>query len=131
MTGKDSDRGHTRLVYRLLALLWLPKPHDDGGRVGEGSRTVPGRSTVITTLHKAGYYPHFVKPGEVELWAQTEAKSAVTVDVKAGDIDYVKGEVGVGFLDGRPHLRVVAREKGEKEISKCKLIPDLQSEAKK
>ena len=86
--------------------------------------------TVVTTLHSGGYYPYFVKPGEVELWARTEAKSAVTVDVKAGEVYYVKGEVGVGFFVGRPHLRVVAREKGEKEIKECKLIPEPKQEAK-
>jgi hypothetical protein len=87
--------------------------------------------TVITTLHNGGYYPYFAKPGEVELWARTETKSAVTVDVKAGEVYYVKGEVGVGFFVGRPHLRVVPREKGEKEIAECKLIPEPKSEAQK
>jgi hypothetical protein len=87
--------------------------------------------TVITTLPSGGYYPYLVKPGEVELWAKTEARSAVTVDVKAGEVYYVKGEVGVGFLVGRPHLRVVTREKGEQEIKDCKLIPEPKSEAKK
>jgi Protein of unknown function (DUF2846) len=86
--------------------------------------------TVVTTLHNGGYYPYLVKPGEVELWAKTEAKSAVTVDVKAGEVYYVKGEVGVGFWVGRPHLRVVPREKGEREIKECKLIPEAKSEAK-
>ena len=87
--------------------------------------------TVITTLHNGGYVPYIVKPGEVELWAKTEARAAVTVDVKAGEVFYVKGEVGVGFIVGRPHLRVVAREKGEKEIQDCKLIPAPEVEAKK
>lgn len=64
----------------------------------------------------------------MELWARTESESAVTVDVKAGEVYYVKGEVGVGFFVGRPHLRVVPREKGEKEIAECTLIPEPKKE---
>jgi hypothetical protein len=101
--------------------------------VGSGvSYDVKVGETVITTLYNGGYHPYVVKPGEVELWAKTEAKSAVTVDVKPGEVYYVKGEVGIGFLVGRPHLRVVAREKGEQEIKDCKLIPPPETqEAKK
>jgi hypothetical protein len=78
--------------------------------------------TVITTLHSGGYYPHFSAPGEKEFWAQTESKSSVTLDVQAGQTYYIKGEVGVGFLVGRPHLMVVAPEIAEKEIADCTLI---------
>ena len=79
--------------------------------------------TVITTLHNGGYYPYFSAPGEKEFWARTESKSSVTLDVRAGETYYIKGEVGVGFLVGRPHLMVVAPEIAEKEISDTKLIP--------
>lgn len=79
---------------------------------------------VVTTLYKGGYYPYFADPGEVELWAKTESRSAVTLDVKAGEVYYVKGSIGVGFIVGRPHLMVVTREVGEKEIADCKLIPE-------
>ena len=48
---------------------------------------------------------------------------SVTLDVKAGQTYYIKGEVGVGFLVGRPHLMVVAPDIAEKEIADCKLIP--------
>lgn len=100
--------------------------------VGSGvSYDVKVGETVITTLYNGGYYPYVVKPGEVELWARTESKTAVTVDVKAGEVYFVKGEVGIGFFVGRPHLRVVPREKGEKEIAECKLIPEPPKEEKK
>lgn len=79
---------------------------------------------VITTLYNGGYYPYFAAPGEVELWAQTESKSSVTVDVKAGQTYYVKGTVGIGFIVGRPHLALVSTDVGEKEIVECKLIPE-------
>src|SRR5262250_739163 len=78
---------------------------------------------IITTLYNGGYYPYFSAPGEKEFWAQTESKSSVTLDVKPGETYYIKGEVGVGFLVGRPHLMAVDPEIAEKEIVDCKLIP--------
>ena len=88
------------------------------------SYDIKNDDTVITTLYNGGYYPYFSTPGEKEFWAKTESKSSITLDVKIGQTYYVKGEVGVGFLVGRPHLMVVTPEIAEKEIVDCKLIPD-------
>ncbi len=82
-----------------------------------------GDNNVITTLHSGGYFPYFSPPGEVEFWAKTESRSSVTLDVKKGQVYYVKGTVGIGFLVGRPHLIVIPNDVGEKEIVDCKLIP--------
>jgi hypothetical protein len=90
---------------------------------GGVSYDVKTGDTVITTLYNGGYYPYFSAPGEKEFWAQTESKSSVTLDVKTAQTYYIKGEVGVGFLVGRPHLMVVAPEIAETEIADCKLIP--------
>jgi len=78
--------------------------------------------TVITELPNGGYFAYFSNPGEVEFWAKTESKSAVTLDIKQNQIYYIKGTIGVGFLVGRPHLMIVTSEVGEKEISECKMI---------
>jgi hypothetical protein len=105
-----------------LGLVYL---YRSGGFVGSGvAYDVKVGDTVITTLFPGGYYPYFSKPGEVEFWAKTEARTAVTLDVKPGQTQYVKGTVGVGFFVGHPHLTLVPPEVGEKEISDCKLIPD-------
>ena len=114
-TKVDKVPEDTGLVY-----IYRPSSFIGGGvaydvKVGE---------TVVTTLHSGGYYPYFSKPGEVEFWAKTESRSAVTVDVKTGKVYYLKGTVGVGFFVGRPHLMVVPEDVGEKEISECKLIPE-------
>lgn len=93
--------------------------------VGGGvSYDIKNGDTVIATLYNGGYYPYFSTPGEKEFWAKTESKSSITLDVKTGQTYYIKGEVGVGFLVGRPHLMVVAPEIAEKEIADCKLIPE-------
>ena len=102
-------------------LVYLYRPSSFFG--GGVSFNVKTGETIITTLSNGGYYPYFSAPGEKEFWAQTESKSSVTLDVKAGKTYYIKGEVGVGFLVGRPHLMVVDPEIAEKEIVDCKLIP--------
>ncbi|NCU32827.1 MAG: DUF2846 domain-containing protein [Candidatus Moranbacteria bacterium] len=109
-----------------LVYIYRQKSFVGGGvsydvRVGE---------TPITTLYNGGYFPYLSDPGEVEFWARTESKSAVTLDVKAGETYFVKGTVGVGFLVGRPHLSVVDKEIGFQEIANCKLIPEKKQEAK-
>lgn len=78
---------------------------------------------MVTSLPNGGYYPYIRDPGEVEIWAKTESKSSVTLDLKPGDVKYVKGTLGVGFLVGRPNLTVVSNEVGANEIKECKLIP--------
>ena len=81
---------------------------------------------VITRLASGGYYPYITDPGTVELWAKTEARSSVTLHVRAGETRYVKGEVGVGFFVGRPKLEIVGNITGSKEIAECKLIPEKE-----
>jgi len=113
-----ADRG---LVY-----IYRPSSFVGGGvsydvKVGE---------TPVTTLYNGGYYPYLSAPGEVEFWAKTESRSAVTLDVKAGETYFLKGTVGVGLLVGRPHLTVVPNETGAGEIAGCKLIPEKQMTAK-
>ena len=104
-----------------LVYFYRPSAFFSGGL----SYDVKTGETVITTLKNGGYYPYFSAPGEKEFWAKTESKSSVTLDVKAGQTYYIKGEVGVGILVARPHLMVVAPEIAEKEIVNCNLIPEL------
>ena len=101
-----------------LVYLYRPSAFFGGGL----SYDVKTGETVITNLKNGGYYPYFSAPGEKEFWAKTEAKSSVTLDVKAGQTYYIKGEVGAFILVPRPHLMVVAPEIAEKEIVNCNLI---------
>lgn len=67
-------------------------------------------------LVNGSYIEIDVPVGESEIWGKTEAKSSVTVDVNEGDIQCVKGGVGIGFIVGRPHLEIVDMATCEKEI---------------
>jgi hypothetical protein len=88
------------------------------------SYEVKANGIPITILYNGGYYPYITEPGEIEFLAQTESKSAVTIDVKAAQTYYIRGTVRLGIVVGRPRLIVVSPEVGEQEIAKCKLIQE-------
>ncbi len=102
------------------ALVYIYRPNSFVG--GGVYFDIHDGDTVVTTLRNGGYFPYIRDPGEVELWAKTESRSAVTLDLKPGDTQYVKGGVGVGFLVGRPSLTIVDAETGASEIKECKLL---------
>lgn len=79
---------------------------------------------VIATARNGGYLYYIADPGELEIWAETEARSAVTVDIKPKKDAYVKAAVGWGFWVGRPKLSIVPEEQGKDEIKSCKLQTD-------
>ena len=111
----DNIPDHVGLVY-----IYRPSEFVGGGV----SYTVKANGADVIKLYNGGYFPYFTKPGEIEFSAKTESTTSVTVDVKAGQEYYVKGDVGVGFFVGRPHLILVAPEVAKQEISGCKLIPE-------
>jgi hypothetical protein len=92
--------------------------------VGGGvAYTVHAGTTPIAKLHSGSYMVYFADPGELEIWGKTESRSSVTLTVKAGEVYYVKGTVGVGLLVGRPRLIVVDAATGEMEIRQTKRSP--------
>ncbi|WP_225072842.1 DUF2846 domain-containing protein [Desulfuromonas sp. CSMB_57] len=126
-----ANLGHVyqeELVPQNKGVVYIYRPSRFIG--GGVSYDVKVGETPVTTLYNGGYFPYFSDPGEVEFWAKTESRSAVTLDIKAGETYFVKGTVGVGLLVGRPHLTVVPNEAAGKEIADCKLIPDKQLSAK-
>jgi hypothetical protein len=85
--------------------------------------TVTANKVPLLTLPPHGYFVYYAAPGELTLEQKTEATTSVTLDIKAGDTYYVKGSVGMGFFVGHPHLVIVSKDDGEKEIKACKLVP--------
>lgn len=93
--------------------------------------TVNAGKQPLRKLYNGGYFPFVADPGEVELWAETESRSSVTLDLKPGETKYVKGTVGIGFIVGRPTLSVVDAAVGAVEIKECKLVPEEKAAAPK
>ena len=83
---------------------------------------VKHKDRVVVTTKAHGYYPYVTDPGEVELFAQTESRASVTLDVKPNEVYYVKATISMGFLVGRPRLQIVSATEAEKDIADCKLL---------
>lgn len=86
---------------------------------------VTSGETVINTF-KDSYYPCARNPGEVEVWAGT---ASTKINVKLGESYYIRlfvEDVYFLFLTPiyyKPYLSVISPDIAEKEIAKCKLIP--------
>jgi hypothetical protein len=61
-------------------------------------------------------------PGDYEVKCSTEWASKTVLHVQAGDEKFVRLSIGVGVFVGHIIPSEVERDKGLKEISKCKLI---------
>ncbi len=77
-------------------------------------------------LYNGGYIPFRTKPGRIQFSARTEVTSYVTLDVERGGSYYIRCVVHRGILKGRPHLTLVEKSVGEREIRKCKLKKQRQ-----
>ncbi len=111
-----------------MGLVYIYRPSKLMG--GAVKYEVEANKVLVTHLPSGGYYPYFAKPGATEFSAQTESKSAVNIEVKAGETYYIKGTLGIGFFVGRPHLVIVPADEGAKEIAECKLIPEEVAKGK-
>jgi hypothetical protein len=96
---------------------------------GAISFTVSANGAPLAKLSAGSYFVYHPAPGEVEFTAQTEAKTSVTADIKAGEAYYIKGSIGIGVFVGHPHLVLVSKDVGEKEITGCKLVPGAPADA--
>jgi hypothetical protein len=81
-----------------------------------------GSDKVIGSLSNGGYLKYITKPEKVELWAKTEDKSSVTLDMKAGTMYCVKGELGMGIIVGRPNLTIIGNKLCQKELKDTSAI---------
>ena len=55
------------------------------------------------------------------LWAKTEARTELPVDIKLGHEYYIRCGLGMGAFVGRPKLEIVDNEKGKNEFAKIPL----------
>jgi hypothetical protein len=58
------------------------------------------------------------KEGNTKLWARTEARDEVELDVKHGESYYLQCGVSMGMLAGRPSLTLVSKNIGRYEYAK-------------
>lgn len=63
---------------------------------------------------------HIKKDGLNTLWAKTESKSEVPIDIEFGKTYYLRCEVTMGALVGRPKLELVDNKTGKLEFESFK-----------
>lgn len=66
------------------------------------------------------------KPGKYEIWAQTEVKSEIFMDVQPGKVYFIKCKVKMGMWVGQPELVEVDPRQGWMEINKLTALPNQQ-----
>ncbi len=67
-----------------------------------------------TTLHR------YVEPGQHTFWSKAISQDSVTLDVVAGETYYIKGDVQLGLVAGRPRLTVVPESEAKAALAKLK-----------
>ncbi len=61
------------------------------------------------------------KEGQTELWAKTESKVSLPVDIRHGRSYYIRCGVATGVVVGRPTLDLVSKQAGIKEFESVKI----------
>jgi len=97
--------------------------HFTGGGV---SYKVFDNGTRIGGLPNGAYFVYQAKPGVHKFTASTEVTDEKALTVEAGKTYYIRGEVQMGVLVGRPHLIIVDRQEAEgaiKDLRRVKMKP--------
>ncbi|QKF66660.1 DUF2846 domain-containing protein [Arcobacter venerupis] len=116
--AKGEKFGSFKLPSENKSMLYVYRPSSFiGGGVYYDIHTNNNKDEIIGTLRNGGFIEKEITPNEnTEIWAKTESKASVSIDMKPNETYCVKGGVGVGFLVGRPNLEIVDKTLCEKEI---------------
>ena len=64
-----------------------------------------------------------LKPGTYTFSSSTgESSAVVQIDVKAGQVIFIRQDARMGIDNGRVTLKEVDTNKGQKEVTSCKLL---------
>jgi hypothetical protein len=107
---KTTDQYATLYVYR-------PK-NFAGSAVGYDLHI--DNEIVCRVKNNTKYEVKIHKEGNVEIWAKTEAKESVKLDIKYGEKYYLKCAITMGAFVGRPSLILVYPVQGELDYSHMK-----------
>lgn len=74
----------------------------------------------IGQLLSGTYLYKNLEPGQHSFWSQAISQDSITVNVEAGETYYVKGEVKMGVLAGRPQFTQMPEAKALVDLEKLK-----------
>ena len=117
--AKGEKFGNFRIPSENNSMLYVYRPSSflGSGIYYDIHTNDNNKDEIIGTLRNGGFIEKEITPTEnTEIWAKTESKASISLDVKPNEIYCVKGGVGVGFFVGRPNLELVDKALCEKEI---------------
>lgn len=117
--AKGEKFGSFKLPSENKSMLYVYRPSSfmGGGVYYDIHTNDNNKDEIIGTLRNGGFIEKEITPTEnTEIWAKTESKASVSIDMKPNETYCVKGGVGIGFLVGRPNLEIVDKALCEKEI---------------
>lgn len=74
-----------------------------------------GDSVICRVTNKFRQKIEVRKEGTYELWAKTESKASIPIDIKKGRTYYIRCGIGMGVVVGRPTLDLVDHRTGKTE----------------
>lgn len=117
--AKGEKFGNFKLPSENKSMLYVYRPTSfvGGGVYYDIHVNDNNKDEIIGTLRNGGFIEKEMTSTEnIEIWAKTESKASVSLDLKPNETYCIKGGVGIGFLVGRPNLEIVDKTLCEKEI---------------
>lgn len=113
--AKGEKFGNFKLPSENKSMLYVYRPSSFVG--GGVYYDIHVKDQFVGTLRNGGFIEKEITPSEnIEIWAKTESKASVSLDMKPNETYCIKGGVGIGFIVGRPNLEIVDKTLCEKEI---------------
>jgi hypothetical protein len=72
----------------------------------------------LGTLNNGTMVFGFFEPGQSQFWSQVISQDGITVTIEPGRVYFVRADVQMGILAGRPKFTIVDEETGRTEIAK-------------
>lgn len=98
------------------ALVYILRP----ATMGMGIRiwTFAGQQPLIVTHGKQGGYV-YLDPGSYLFWSRAENVNVMELELKAGEVYWIKQKVKMGFGKARTNLVLMSEAEGREALAKC------------
>jgi hypothetical protein len=97
------------------SVLHVYRPRGTGGLVSYNLYL--GDSLICRVTNKSRYQIRINKTGSTELWAKTESKASIPIELVNGKHYYLRCSVAMGVMVGRPSFELVSEKIGRKELA--------------
>lgn len=93
------------------AILYAYRPTGSGALIGYNLHL--GDSVICRMKNYSKYEIRLYKEGPTTVWAKTEAKASIPLNVKFGEEYFLKCTLQMGFFVGEPNLSLIEKGPGE------------------